>query len=114
MKNSLAKTQLLINKKHSRISLLFIAGLIIFTAFMIASSTVTVNAQKALKGEWSAQINSEKPNMLFIMFTRRPNITSINQTSRYITLNEVQGLTAQTISSDSPSVNFTLARSRNF
>ena len=111
MKKTLAEKQLFIYKPNLRISTLFFAGLLTFSAFILASGVVTAKAaQSDLTGEWSARLDTEKPGMLNIIFTRRPNITTINQTGKNIALNELQNLSPQTIASGGPNVNFRIVR----
>src|SRR5690349_18410321 len=69
-----------------------------------------VNAQTTIKGEWIAEYDRTKPNEIYFMFQRRKDGDNFNMNSDNMALSELQGLTADAITSAKMNVNFNIVR----
>jgi uncharacterized protein (UPF0335 family) len=107
-----------LTKKRLIFSILFFAGLLVFSAFLftgkqagraVVSFTVGA-AQKTITGEWTAALDPKKPGDIHLAFHRRSEKGGFNMTSDSVALSELQGLTAQSVSSAKTDVNFRLVR----
>ena len=104
-------------KKQSRISVMIFAGL--FAAFVLAfaasgigkiTDLFTAQAAQNTTGEWTAELNRKKSGEVQMTFHRSSEKSGFNMTSDSISLGELQGLSAENISSAKADVNFNIAR----
>jgi uncharacterized protein (UPF0335 family) len=116
MKKFQLATRQFFNNKQSRISIMLFSGLLAFSAFAgaavksngKANSLLTVQAQNAMTGQWTAELNHNKPGELKMMFHSRSETSGFNMMSRTVPASELQGLTTEAASSAKASVNFNI------
>ncbi|MDQ4123077.1 MAG: hypothetical protein M3209_16705 [Acidobacteriota bacterium] len=118
MKEFHATTQKFLTNGQARFSILSLVGLLVFSVLIFATPSGASNlsglipaqaAQTAIKGEWTAQLKSNKPGEIQMNFHRRSEKGGMMMTGDTMSLSEFQGLTAE-VASSKAIVNFTLAR----
>jgi hypothetical protein len=111
-------SQLLTNKR-ARLSLMVLAGLIAFSVLVFANVKGAVDVtplfaaqvqQTAMTGEWTAEINHEKPGEVQMTFHRHSKEGGFNMSGETVSLSELQGLSADAASTVKTTVNFNLVR----
>lgn len=104
--------------RRTRISLMFVAGLLAFSAFAAAktdgggSNAVGLPprlAQNAITGQWTAELKRDKPGEIQMTYHRRTD-TSDSMFGKTVPLGELQGLTAEAASAPRANVNFNVVR----
>jgi uncharacterized protein (UPF0335 family) len=113
-----ALSQLLTNERAG-LSLMVLAGLIAFSIIAFANVKGAVDAmtvfaaqmpQTAMTGEWTAEINREKPGEIQMTFRRQSKEGGFNMSGETVLLSELQGLSADAASTVKTTVNFNLVR----
>ncbi len=107
--------QFLPGKQSLRKPMLFLFGLLAFSAAIIvtADNANSVKAQvssKTITGEWFADFNRSKSGEIHFTFQRRSEKGGFSMTSNNLSLGELQGLAADTASSAKTNVTFSIVR----
>jgi hypothetical protein len=106
-------------KNQPRISTMFFATLFAFSALIFATTNIAGNitdlftaqaAQNTITGEWTAELNRKNSGEIQMTFHRRSENGGFNMTSDSVSLGDLQGITAETISSSKADVNFNIVR----
>ena len=110
----------LLTRPQSGIPLMFLAGLLVWSALIISASGAVneaadlavvspLAAQPVLTGQWVAQINANKPAVVNLILSRNEKGDSYMQ-SEDLPLAELQGLPAEVASSAKLNVSFRIIR----
>jgi hypothetical protein len=117
MKKFRATMNHLFGKQQTRISLMACAGLLAFSSLAFArvdggqaKGLVSIPAQTAISGQWTAEFNRDKPGELQMTYHRRSGTSSFSMSSYTVALGDLQGLTAEATLSPRANVNFNLVR----
>jgi uncharacterized protein (UPF0335 family) len=119
MKRFKTQTSQFLATPSSRLSVMFLAGLLVFSALILsARSAVEVNdpavlekaAQTALSGQWVAEFNSREPGVIKLMFSRRSDNGDSFMTSDNISMAELQGFPSDVTSTAKTNINFRIVR----
>ncbi len=107
--------QFLLNKQSLRIPMLLLFGLFAFLAAIIvtddnANSVKAQVSQKIITGEWFADFNRSKSGEIHFTFQRRSEKGGFSMTSNNLSLGELQGLTAEAVSSAKTDITFNIVR----
>jgi hypothetical protein len=107
-----------LTNKQIRMSLLAFATLLTFSALACANvnSAGKVNgiymaqAQNALSGQWTAELDRNKPGEIQMTYHRRSEGGGSSMWGKKVSLGELQGLTAEAALSAKSNVNFNVVR----
>jgi hypothetical protein len=102
--------QILFRGKCPRPSMLQLFGFLVVLVSLFGFYPNSVNAQKEIKGSWTAEYDRAKPGEIYFMFQRRTGGDGFNMTSDNLPLSELQGLTADMISATKTNVSFNIVR----
>lgn len=119
-KFQMKEPQVLFSSKWVRPAMLLIFGFFAFITVVTSPGDYPdrVNAQtsqktvkgEAIKGQWVAEYDRTKPGEIYFMFQRRTGSDNFSMNSDNMPLSELQGLTADAISSIKTNVNFNIVR----
>ena len=118
MKKFQTATNQFLTKKRTRISSLAFAALLTFSAVACAHANSAgktgglsaVPAQSTLTGQWTAELNRNKPGQIQINYHRHTDTGGTSMWGKTVALGELQGLTAETALSAKANVNFNVVR----
>jgi uncharacterized protein (UPF0335 family) len=109
-----------LTKKQTSVSLLAFAALLTFSAVACANanSAGKVNGlpaaqnttQNSLSGQWTAEMNRNKPNEIQMTYHRRSEGGGFNMSGNTVPLGELQGLTTEAVFSARANVTFNVVR----
>jgi hypothetical protein len=86
------------------------AAVVAFQFGFYTDKTAAQVAQKAVKGEWSAEFDRAKPGEIHLTLQRRSGDDGFSMSSDDLPLGELQGLTSDALSSARTNVNFNIVR----
>jgi uncharacterized protein (UPF0335 family) len=69
-----------------------------------------ISQQSTITGEWTAELNRKKPGEIYMSFHRRSDKGGFSMNGDSMLLSELQGITAETISSGKANVTFNIVR----
>lgn len=118
MKKFHPATSYFLNSKRTRISLMTLAGLLAFSAFVFAdvkdggkvNSLHPIAAQNTMTGQWTAELSRSKPGEIQMTYHRHSETGGFNMTGGTVSLAELQGLTTEAVLSARQNVNFNVVR----
>jgi uncharacterized protein (UPF0335 family) len=119
MKSFQTLTPQFLAKRPSRLPVMFLTGLLVFSALVLsARSAVEVNdpalslkgVQATLSGQWVAEFHPREPGVMKLLFTRRSDNHGSYMSSDNIPLAELQGLPPDVASAAKTNVNFRIVR----
>jgi len=100
-----------------RISLMSLAGLLAFSALVMAhagggmvNGPRPASAQNTITGQWTAELNRDKPGEIQLTYHRRSEGGGLSMTGGTVSLGELQGLTTEAAWSSRANVNFNVVR----
>jgi uncharacterized protein (UPF0335 family) len=105
----------LLTKKQARLTLMTFAGLLAFSAFVLAgvdrggevNGLHPLPAQNTITGQWIAELNRNRPGEIQMTYHRRSESGGFGMTTGGpVPLSELQGLTAEAALSSRENVNF--------
>jgi hypothetical protein len=118
MKMSQTPPSRFLTKKPARISAVTCAGLIVFSSLACAAvksagklnAPQAVQAQNTMTGQWTAEVNRQKPGEIQMTYHRRTETGGFNMSGESVALGELQGLTSEAALSTRSNVNFNVVR----
>lgn len=108
-----------LTERQSRITFMFLTGLLVFAALILSASSVSKAdnrtpsasaALTALTGQWTAHFDANKPGVIKLMFSRQSEKGGSYMTSDNISLGELQGFPSDVTSSAKRNINFRIVR----
>jgi len=104
--------------KLMRISLMSLTGLLAFSALVLAHANDggkanglgSIAAQNTITGQWTAELNRDKPGEIQLTYHRRSEAGGFSMMGGKVALGELQGLTAEAAWSARANVNFNVVR----
>jgi uncharacterized protein (UPF0335 family) len=107
-----------LTKKQARVSLLSFAVMLTFSTVACAnvnsagriSGLYAVQAQSDLSGQWTAELNRNKPGEIQMTYHRRTEGGGNSMWGKTVSLGELQGLTAEAVLAAKSNVNFNVVR----
>src|SRR5688500_18072164 len=109
MKKLRAAANQFLTRKQTRISVMSLAGLLAFSALVFAnvngggrsssssSSLSPGQAQNTLTGQWTAEMDRDKPGEIRLSYHRSSESGGFSMTGGKVALGELQGLTADAV-----------------
>jgi hypothetical protein len=106
------------DNKRPRILVMVFTGLLALSAFTFASAgsaaraggPFQTQAQNALTGEWTAELQPSKPGDIRLTFHRRSEAGGFSMNGQTMALGELQGLSGEAASAAKANVNFNIVR----
>ena len=106
-----------VTKKQTRLSSMSFAVLLAFSALVGAhahggkvNALHQAPAQNTITGQWTAELNRDKPGEIRMTYHRHSESGGFNMTGGNVALGELQGLTADAASAAKANVNFNVVR----
>lgn len=107
-------------KGRARFLIAFLVGVFGFGVFIMTANgvngkndlaaTAQAPRQSTITGEWTAELNRNKPGEIQMTFHRRSDEGGLSTNGDSLPLSELKGITAQTISSAKANVTFNIVR----